>query len=142
MSGGGSNYVFIIVGKRDNPIYEVEFFTSSLKKETAEPRAQFIIHAALDLVDEVVWKNQQMYLKVVDKFNDTYSISAFVTAGHVRFMMLHDTKNEDGIKYFFHEVYELYLKVLLNPFYKANTPITSSTFQKRVKHLGRKYLTT
>lgn len=33
------------------------------------------------------------------------------------------------------------LQVLLNPFYKADTPITSQVFQKRVKQLGRKYLT-
>jgi hypothetical protein len=33
------------------------------------------------------------------------------------------------------------VQVLLNPFYKADTPITSQVFQKRVKQLGRKYLT-
>jgi hypothetical protein len=85
-------------------------------------------------------------------------------------MMLHNAKNEDGIKYFLQEAYELYIKVpgrmvtvpassgwrgglhadscvwpscqvLMNPFYKADTPVTSTVFQKRVKQLGRKYLT-
>jgi len=138
---GGSNYYysFIIVGKRDNPLFEVTFVGG--KREIAQqPETQFAIHAALDLVDEHVWKNPQMYLKVVDKFNDKYFISSFVTAGHERFMMLHTTKNDDGIKNFFQEVYELYIKVLLNPFYRPDTPITSPAFNQRVKQLGGKYL--
>ena len=98
---------------------------------------QFIIHAALDMVDEHVFAVSNMYLKVVDKFNDYY-ISSFVSSGHVRFMLLHDVRNEDGIKGFFHYVHELYIKVLLNPFYKANGYMPAS-FNERVKARAAKY---
>ena len=50
------------------------------------------------------------YLKLVDKFNDM-SVSAFVTGGYIKFMLLHDGKNEDTIRQFFNELYELYVKV-------------------------------
>lgn len=79
------------------------------------------------------------YLKVVDKFNDQL-ISAYVTPGRARFMLLHDVRNEDGIRSFMHDVHELYVKVLLNPFHRPTQRIVSETFDARVRALGKKYL--
>ena len=69
------------------------------------------------------------YLKAVDKFNE-WTVSAFVTPGSkwpcpcmgiavldpcavldVKFVLLHEGKNDDGIRSFFVELWELYLKV-------------------------------
>lgn len=159
--------MFMIVAEGDAPIYEAEFvnaqrvrarchilllrprardamtFTTLTNRFTAQREDnshlnQFIIHAALDMVDDSVWGTQSMTFKSVDKFND-FIISAFVTAGHIKLMLLHDVRNDEGIRNFFNDVHELYVKVLMNAFYQPNSAITSTLFDSRVKTLGRRY---
>ncbi|KAJ0402722.1 hypothetical protein P43SY_007864 [Pythium insidiosum] len=127
--------MFVLVGSKE-PLYKMEMRT---RREESAHVDEFLLHSALDIVDEMMWTSQAMALKVVDKFNDQF-VSAFVTATNVKFLLLHETRNDDTIKAFFHEIHELYLKLLMNPFYEYDTPITSEIFDARVKTLARRYL--
>ncbi len=49
-------------------------------------------------------------VQTVDRFNQLF-VTAFVTPGNARFLMLHEGKSDDNIRTFFNEVYELYLRV-------------------------------
>lgn len=49
-------------------------------------------------------------LKTIDRFNGQV-VNGFLTAGSTAFILLHDGRSEDGIRAFFQEVYELYVKV-------------------------------
>uniref|UniRef100_A0A0N5BJM5 Trafficking protein particle complex subunit 2 n=1 Tax=Strongyloides papillosus TaxID=174720 RepID=A0A0N5BJM5_STREA len=139
---GTKEYYFAIVGHQDQPLFEMDFpVVDGKKRKENENRHlnQFIAHASLDVVDELIKTSPNMYLKCIDKFNE-WNISAFVTASRIRFLILHTHKNDDGIKQFFQEMYETYIKYLMNPFYDINTAITSSAFETKAASFGRKYL--
>mmetsp|Transcript_5992 Transcript_5992/g.16916 ORF Transcript_5992/g.16916 Transcript_5992/m.16916 type:complete len:140 (+) Transcript_5992:143-562(+) len=131
------NYVFIIVGKNDRLLYSAEFSSNTKKDAIPLNMSHLVLHSSLDIIDEIVWRNSALYLKTIDRYGD-YLVSAFVTLGHMRFLMLHDTKNEDGIKYFFQDVYECYVKMLQSPFYKYNTPIECQSFDSHVKNSAKR----
>lgn len=71
---------------------------------------QFVLHAALDAVSEQVWTTTSMHLGTVDKFNNLM-VAAYVTAAHVKFLLLHDGKNEEAIRLFFRDIYDIYVRV-------------------------------
>jgi hypothetical protein len=105
--------LFLIVG-RNEPLYSAEFTNANDRPSTASDSTTrqnyFVMHSALDLVDKQVWTTSSMYLKVVDKVNHQL-VSAFLTASHVKFLLLHQGRSDDTIKFFFQEIYELYVKV-------------------------------
>mmetsp|Transcript_39982 Transcript_39982/g.76474 ORF Transcript_39982/g.76474 Transcript_39982/m.76474 type:complete len:137 (-) Transcript_39982:222-632(-) len=135
----GTTCYFVIVSREDHVLFETDFGSGSKQQDDSSHLHQFILHAALDSIDDRIWDTSSMQLKVVDKFNDML-VSAFVTASRMRLMLLHDARNEDGIKAFFQEVYELVLKVQMNPFQDKNATIKIPMFDQRLRLIARKYL--
>ncbi|RLV92715.1 Trafficking protein particle complex subunit 20 [Spathaspora sp. JA1] len=158
-----SSYYLVIIGTRDNPVYELEF--SSFKnlglpttastnatppipgKARFAPNIQellpFIANSSLDLIEDAQWSNNQLYLGKIDSFYGV-SINAFLTPGNIKFILCYDNgvvkSEENSIKQFLNEINELYVKTLLNPFYTVNDAIISPEFDLKVKQLARKYL--
>ena len=109
-----SGYVFVVV-VNGTPIYEHSVGTVNLPSDGPNSY-QFVLHAALDMVDEHLWKTGTMNLKRIDAFQGQ-NISAYVTASNVVFLLMHERASEDSVGFFFKEVHEMYIKIMMNPFY-------------------------
>ncbi|KPI39303.1 Trafficking protein particle complex subunit 2 [Cyphellophora attinorum] len=93
------SYYFAIISPTDTPLFELTFGTSKAggdgvarfrNGETSRYMNQFIVHAALDVVEEVQWLTPNMWLKVIDSYAPTNShVSCMVTGSNHRFMLLH-----------------------------------------------------
>ncbi|OCT48257.1 Trafficking protein particle complex subunit 2 [Cladophialophora carrionii] len=170
------SYYFVIISPTDTPVFELTFGTSKAggdgvarfrNAETSRYMNQFIVHAALDVVEEVQWLQPNMWLKVIDNYAPTNShISCFITGTNVRFMLLHQPstttasagsrtstisstsipqnptspQTEEAIRQFMNEVFELWVKTLMNPFYTVGNQIKSPIFRQRVTAAGKKWL--
>ena len=97
---------FIIIGE-SSPIYEL-LDLGGTRREDVSRNALFILHAALDCVDLAQWASGATYLKVVERHNDQL-VSAYVTPGGARFLVLHDARGDDGVRAFCNEVHEVRL---------------------------------
>ena len=91
------------------------------------------------MVDEKMWETRDLYLRVVDRYNDQL-ISAFVTPTNYRFLLLHDARQDDGVKPFFTDLHAIFTKLTLNPLYVDAHPLSSPAFHDKVLVLARKYL--
>lgn len=129
----------------------------------------FILHASLDIVEDLQWQSvpntqannssttgflrsknvsntDNCYLGKVDHFYGL-AITAYLSYANMKFVMIHGSASNSSViiddnacRSFYQEVHELYIKTLMNPFYKVNDPITSPAFDSRVRALAKKYL--
>ncbi|WWD21717.1 hypothetical protein CI109_106204 [Kwoniella shandongensis] len=99
---------------------------------------QMIAHKSLDSIEETMEGTGTLYLKNIDRHNE-WTVSAFI-ATNVKFVLLHDIKNDDGIRLFFLDLWEAYTKVLLNPFHTVNTAIRNPAFEAKVRGSAKRNL--
>ncbi|CCH60948.1 hypothetical protein TBLA_0D04520 [Henningerozyma blattae CBS 6284] len=82
-----------------------------------------------------------LFLGCVDHFYGS-QVTAYVTYQGARLITVHHTTPPDNaqLKSFYIGVHELFIKTLMNPFYKMDQAINSEVFDKKVKDLAQKYL--
>ncbi|KAH8926514.1 Sedlin [Atractiella rhizophila] len=114
-------------------------YPSSKTAPGASHVAELVAHASLDCIEDAMWTQNGMYLKAVDKFHE-WTVSAWLTPGGMKLVLLHENKADDAIRLFFQEAWEAYVKCLLNPFHYVNKPITSRTFDARIRGSAKKNL--
>lgn len=66
-STNNMSYYFSIIGTRDNPLFEIDFGTSKIGgdgvarfREEAKHMNQFIVHSALDVVEDAQWNTKDL----------------------------------------------------------------------------------
>ncbi|RKP09715.1 trafficking protein particle complex subunit 2 [Thamnocephalis sphaerospora] len=136
------SYYFVIVGTKDNPVYEAELGVPVGRSDAQLGKRhlnQFVAHSSLDVIEEMMWSTNALYLKTVDRYNDK-TVSGYVTPSNVKLLLIHENKADDGVKNFLTECHELYIKVLLSPFYEPNMPIRSVAFDNKIRMAARRYL--
>ena len=140
MRHGQIFFSYAISGKGDTPLYEADLSTGG-KREDTPHLDQFVINAALDLVDEQVWRTNGMYMRRVDSFNDFF-VSTWVSAGHLRLMLLHKAPRvpDPNIRNFLQAVHELVVKTLMSPFYEPGTLFVSAKFDEKVNLASQRTL--
>ncbi|KAF2469359.1 Sedlin [Lindgomyces ingoldianus] len=201
------SYTFTILSPHDTPLFTHTFGTSR-SSGTGTPAFTtadlalnpFIIHSALDIVEEVQWGpsstsgSAPMYLKHIDKYQNNF-ISCWITGGNVRFLLLTRPRDEalgisaanpssgsassiystgsgagsvrgslaggraglgggagmynptspateEAVKNFFVDVYESWVKTIMNPFFAVGhgDVVKSPVFRARVQAAAKKYL--
>ena len=131
--------VFMIVVKNE-PIFEADFGSAATDDDLSYLH-QFILHSSLDVLQtNAIWLNNNLcYLKTIDRFNSVL-ISAYITPGGTTLLLLHNNKSDDIIRLFMIEVYEIYVKYLLNPFVIYDSPIVSPLFDIHIRRAAKKTL--
>jgi len=126
---------FMIV--RTDPLYETVLAGEGPTGNELAYLHQFILHSSLDLVKSAMEGSSATYLKVVDRFNNS-QISAYVTPGGTVFLLLHQGRSEEVIRYFFIEIHDLYSRHVLNPLARLDAPIASARFDSLVHAAARR----
>lgn len=186
------SYSLHIISPHDTPLFTHDFGTSrssgtgvSSLLPAERALVPFILHSALDIVEEVQWGpstssgSAPMYLKHIDKYQNMY-ISCWITGGNTRFLLLTRPRDEslgntagsgaggvrgslaggraalgsggvynptspateEAVKNFMVEVYESWVKTVMNPFFSVGVgeQVRSPVFRSRVAAAAKKYL--
>ncbi|KAL0225118.1 hypothetical protein RCL1_003030 [Eukaryota sp. TZLM3-RCL] len=76
---------FCILTDDDTPLYIKDF---SVEHGIREALNHFVIHAALDVMDQLIWTTPQMYVRCVDQFEEKL-VYGLITASRLFSLSTH-----------------------------------------------------
>ncbi|KAK9864657.1 hypothetical protein WJX84_004759 [Apatococcus fuscideae] len=126
-----------VVGRANNPLY----FRSLLPGGDAEIlKFQYIVHCALDAVEEKVTSPQRRSGDAVESYlgllypTEDYRVYGYISNTRIKLMLIVDdhVARDDEMRQVFKKFHQAYVDAASNPFYTANTPLTSKRFDSTV----------
>ncbi|WFD17046.1 TRAPP subunit [Malassezia arunalokei] len=122
-------------------------FTSASSTTHERHLLQMIAHGSLDSLEDRQFLESNIYFKNLDRIYD-WNVSVFLvpcstcTPAHldIKFILLHQHKHEEGIRLFLMDVWELWVKIFMNPFQDLDAPIQSTSFDTRIRASAKRHL--
>eukprot|EP01094_Clydonella_sp_ATCC50884_P004488 TRINITY_DN13516_c0_g1_i1.p2 TRINITY_DN13516_c0_g1~~TRINITY_DN13516_c0_g1_i1.p2 ORF type:complete len:144 (+),score=47.31 TRINITY_DN13516_c0_g1_i1:35-433(+) len=121
-----------VVGSANDPL-----FLQSFNSQTELERFHFVVHSALDVVEERLRIGVLVpYLGILFPIED-YKVYGYITNTNTKFIIVtDDTDMKDvDVKTFFDRLHQLYVKATCNPFHTVGEPVESSRFKVEVARL-------
>jgi hypothetical protein len=136
---------FAIIGRDDVCVFD---YCVAPPEDRGNDLKEFIVHGALDVVEEKMWDpsitpSGQLYLKVVDRHQDTdpaLTVSAYILYGQLRLLLLQEEGAVSRTKDFFEAMHELCAKHLANPFTDSGVPFESEAFRTKAIAIFNEFL--
>ncbi|KAL6059492.1 Trafficking protein particle complex subunit 2-like protein [Balamuthia mandrillaris] len=138
-----------IVGKNNGPLFLQSYVpttgTTATGVEPDELKFHYIVHTALDVVEERVDVkrnkkgtkiNYELFLGLLYP-TEEYKVYGYITNTKIKLIVVvSEDHNEGDVRNFFRRFHTLFTNHVCNPFYTPDQPITSKGFANEVKTLA------
>lgn len=128
----------LLVLDRDNvPLLQMPLVAAG---EDDPVMIDLVLQSAVEVLITKLASSRQLYLKQIDKVTPEWAVSAFVTLGNIKFILLHPIKiDEATLKIFFSDVHTAFVKSYMSPFSDDGKNIDcNGVFSKAIVECSRK----
>jgi len=129
-----------VIGQENNPLF-LDTYVASGDPEDAL-RFSYIVHCALDAVDEKVSAPKRTPGEIADAFlgllypTEDYAVYGFISNTKVKFILVvgnGPAVKEDELRMVFRRFHAAYVDAVSNPFYDVGSPVSSGQFAASVR---------
>lgn len=146
MQGSMAIVCAAVVGPLNNPLYLKCFRLGSEEEE--ELRFHYIVHCALDAIDEKVSTPKRAPNEVNDSYlgvlypTEDFKVHGYVSSTRVKLVVVTEKgveKDSGEMGKVFKKIYHAYVNAASNPFYTPGQPLMSPKFDKTLASIVNPY---